>query len=152
MAFFDFIKHAGEKIWGKADASLADKTNKLKEHISALGLPGTESVVVTINDDNSVTLSGTVPCQETKNKIIVMAGNVEGISGVNDNLQAEQTGQESQFYTVINGDSLSIIAKRVYADAGKYQIIFEANKPMLSNPDKIYPGQKLIIPALEGKK
>ncbi|TDN46750.1 peptidoglycan-binding protein LysM [Scandinavium goeteborgense] len=151
MAFFDFIKHAGEKIWSTTDASTADKITKLKEHISAPGFSGTENIVVAINDDESVTLSGTVPDQETKNKIIVMVGNVEGISGVNDNLKPGQTGQESHFYTVVKGDTLSVIARNVYADSGKYKLIFEANKPMLLNPDKIYPGQKLIIPALKGE-
>ena len=44
------------------------------------------------------------------------------------------------------GDTLSAIAKEVYGDANKYPVIFEANKPMLSSPDRIYPGQKLVIP------
>jgi nucleoid-associated protein YgaU len=46
-----------------------------------------------------------------------------------------------------SGDTLSKIAKEAYGDANAYMKIFEANKPMLSNPDKIYPGQKLRIPA-----
>ena len=45
------------------------------------------------------------------------------------------------------GDTLSKIAKEEYGDANTYMKIFEANKPMLSNPDKIYPGQMLRIPA-----
>ena len=55
---------------------------------------------------------------------------------------------EKQYYTVVSGDYLSKISKRVYGDAMKYNIIFEANKPMLTDPDKIYPGQVLVIPAL----
>jgi len=47
---------------------------------------------------------------------------------------------------VEKGDTLSAISKRVYGDANKYQKIFEANKPMLSDPNKIYPGQVLRIP------
>jgi nucleoid-associated protein YgaU len=51
-------------------------------------------------------------------------------------------------YTVKSGDTLSAIAKEQYGDAMKYPQIFEANKPMLENPDKIYPGQVLRIPPL----
>ena len=47
------------------------------------------------------------------------------------------------------GDTLSGIAKTVYGKASKYPVIFEANRPMLSDPDKIYPGQVLRIPPLE---
>jgi len=53
---------------------------------------------------------------------------------------------EAKFYTVVSGDSLSKIAKEYYGNAMKYPVIFEANKPMLSHPDKIYPGQVLRIP------
>lgn len=52
----------------------------------------------------------------------------------------------SQFYTVKSGDTLSKIAKEFYGEAGKYPQIFEANKPMLKDADKIYPGQMLRIP------
>ena len=52
----------------------------------------------------------------------------------------------SRFYTVQSGDTLSKIAREFYGDAGKYPRIFEANKPMLKDPDKIYPGQMLRIP------
>jgi nucleoid-associated protein YgaU len=54
---------------------------------------------------------------------------------------------ESKFYHVKPGDSLSKIAKQFYGDPNKYAAIFEANKPMLSDPDKIYPGQVLRVPA-----
>ena len=86
---------------------------------------------------------------------MVVAGNVNGISSVNDNLilnipePVVIPEPEKQFYTVVSGDYLSKISKRVYGDANKYNIIFEANKPMLKDPNKIYPGQVLVIPALE---
>ena len=57
---------------------------------------------------------------------------------------------EAQFHTVVSGDSLSKIAKHFYGDPMKYPVIFEANKPMLADPDKIYPGQVLRIPAMKG--
>ena len=57
-------------------------------------------------------------------------------------------GTGEQTYTVQAGDNLSKIAKQFYGNPNKYPVIFEANKPMLKDPDKIYPGQKLRIPAL----
>jgi nucleoid-associated protein YgaU len=90
-----------------------------------------------------------------KNKIIVTAGNINGISVVEDYLliirpePVEPPEPEKQFYTVKKGDYLSKIAKEVYGDAKKYPVIFEANKPMLKDPDLIYPGQVLVIPPLK---
>lgn len=84
--------------------------------------------------------------QELKEKILVAVGNVAGISGVEDHVAVAQSAAESQFYTVKKGDTLSAIAKAVYGNANQYNKIFEANKPMLTHPDKIYPGQVLRIP------
>jgi nucleoid-associated protein YgaU len=55
---------------------------------------------------------------------------------------------EATFYTVKSGDTLGKIAQEQYGSASKYTVIFEANQPMLKDPDKIYPGQSLRIPAL----
>lgn len=66
---------------------------------------------------------------------------------VSDGVKVTQSGAESRFYTVKSGDTLSAISKAMYGSANDYQRIFEANKPMLTHPDKIYPGQVLIIPA-----
>lgn len=63
--------------------------------------------------------------------------------------EAAKHAWTSRTHVVQKGDTLSKIAKEVYGNAGKYTVIFEANKPMLSDPDKIYPGQTLRIPALE---
>ena len=49
----------------------------------------------------------------------------------------------------MSGDTLGKIAKNYYGNAMKYPVIFEANKPMLTHPDKIYPGQVLRIPVLD---
>ncbi|RQH14455.1 LysM peptidoglycan-binding domain-containing protein, partial [Okeania hirsuta] len=75
-------------------------------------------------------------------------GNIEGIACVDDRMEVLVPEPEAQFYTVVSGDSLSKIAKRHYGDAMKYPEIFEANKPMLSDPNKIYPGQVLRLPHL----
>ncbi|WP_201325664.1 LysM peptidoglycan-binding domain-containing protein, partial [Burkholderia sp. E168m23] len=67
------------------------------------------------------------------------------VAGVNDD-DLQPDDPEVQYHDVKPGDTLSAIAKEVYGDANKYPVIFEANKPMLSSPDRIYPGQKLVIP------
>ena len=53
-----------------------------------------------------------------------------------------------QSYTVVQGDSLSKIAKRVYGKASYWRQIFEANKDNIKDPDLIYPGQVLRLPEL----
>ena len=69
-----------------------------------------------------------------------------GVGAVNDMLTVRAPEPESQWHTVVSGDNLSKIAKKFYGDPNKYPVIFEANKPMLKHPDKIYPGQVLRIP------
>ena len=65
-----------------------------------------------------------------------------------DQLTVEAPAPEARFYTVVSGDTLSKIALSQYGNAAKYPVIFEANKPMLKDPNKIYPGQNLRIPPL----
>jgi nucleoid-associated protein YgaU len=90
---------------------------------------------------------GVAKDQETKEKVILAAGNVQGVGGVHDNMTVDLSQPEAKFYTVAKGDTLSKIAKEFYGNANAYMKIFEANKPMLTHPDKIYPGQNLRIPA-----
>ena len=78
---------------------------------------------------------------------MLCCGNVAAVKSVANDLTFP-AGSASQYHDVVSGDNLSKIAKTYYGDANKYMVIFEANKPMLSDPDKIYPGQKLRIPAL----
>lgn len=98
-------------------------------------------------DGDKVTLTGTVASQADREKIVLLVGNTEGTGSVDDQLKVEKPEPEGQYYEVKSGDSLSKIAKQFYGDANKYPVIFEANKPMLKDPDEIYPGQKLRIPA-----
>jgi nucleoid-associated protein YgaU len=77
---------------------------------------------------------------------VLCCGNVAGVQGVKDMMSVDQSQPEAKFYTVVSGDTLSKISKQYYGDANKYMKIFDANKPMLTSPDKIYPGQKLRIP------
>lgn len=159
MGLFSFIKNAGAAIGiGKSEAEEAAEAAaetkaanlaaaaKMIETTQALGLE-VEGIKVAINNDTA-TVSGLASDQATREKVILVVGNTEGIAQVDDQLEVKVQEPEATFYTVKKGDYLSKISKAVYGDAMKYEIIFEANKPMLTHPDKIYPGQVLRIPAL----
>ena len=94
-------------------------------------------------------MKGKVNTQEEREKIVLLLGNSEGIGSVDDQLQVSSPQAEAQYYDVKSGDTLSKISKQFYGDANKYNVIFEANRPMLKNADDIYPGQKLRIPAAQ---
>jgi len=150
MGLFTFIKDAGAKIFGgktsseKEAENEAGKAQKIAELVHGLGLEITEFTVSV--DDDKATLKGFANTQAAREKAILAAGNVEGIASVEDHINVADAAPEAKFYTVKSGDSLSKIAKEFYGDPMKYPQIFEANKPMLSDPDKIYPGQTLRIP------
>ena len=152
MGLISFLKGAGEKVFGKSDKTLEkEKAEAIVNHINKYDL-NVKDLLVTV-DGETVTLNGEVSSVLERNRVVVVTGNVDGISSVNDNLtlnipEPVIVEPEKQYYTVVSGDYLSKISKRVYGDAMKYNIIFEANKPMLTDPDKIYPGQVLVIPAL----
>jgi len=154
MGLFSFIKEAGEKLFGTGEAAAAssapDANAKagaaIKTYIETLKLP-VENLTVAFDGATSVvTVGGTTPDQATKEKVLLAAGNVAGVGEVQDSIVVTNPEPEAQFHTVVRGDTLSAIAKKFYGNANKYPVIFEANKPMLSNPDKIYPGQVLRIP------
>ena len=77
--------------------------------------------------------------------MVICCGNVQNVAGVIDDMQAPEE-PESTYHTVERGDTLSAVSKKAYGNANLYNVIFEANRPMLSHPDKIYPGQVLRIP------
>jgi LysM repeat protein len=111
------------------------------QNLSATGL------TVTFDGATSIaSVFGVAPDQATKEKIVLCAGNVSGVAQVKDMMSVDKSEPESKFYTVVSGDMRSKISKAQYGDANAYMKIFEANKPMLSHPDKIYPGQVLRIP------
>ena len=150
MGLFSFIKGAGKKIFGNKETAPAlsaeqSKIQALNNAVAALGIP-----VNGLNIDlaEQVIVEGSTGTNADREKIILALGNVEGIGAVADNITVLNPEPESIFHEVKSGDSLSKIAKEVYGDPMKYNAIFEANKPMLSHPDKIYPGQILRIPAL----
>ena len=142
MGLLNFVKEAGEKIWDAVSGdSKEDRADKLKKHIDGLNLPGAEKVNIDVAEDGTATVTGDVASQEDKEKILVAVGNVTGVGQVSDGVKVTQSGAESRFYTVKSGDTLSAISKAMYGSANEYQRIFEANKPMLTHPDKIYPGE-----------
>lgn len=171
MGLMSFIKEAGEKLFhigeakaatptaappaGAAPAAPAVDVAALNEkagaaitnYVKSQNLP-TEGIDIKFDGaSGTVTVSGTVPDQATKEKLLLCCGNVQYVAGVNDMLVVAQAAEPaSQWYTVVSGDNLSKIAKQFYGNPNKYPVIFEANKPMLSHPDKIYPGQMLRIP------
>ena len=104
-----------------------------------------EELKIDVSGDTA-TVHGLVDDQAEREKVVLALGNVAGIARVDDRLETKKKTPEAQMYTVASGDSLSKIAKKFYGDAGKYPLIFEANRPMLRDPDKIYPGQVLRIP------
>ena len=104
-----------------------------------------EHLKIDVTGDTAV-VHGMVDDQAERERVVLALGNVIGIAHVDDRLETKKKEPESQMYTVVAGDSLSKIAKQFYGNANDYMRIFEANKPMLTHPDKIYPGQNLRIP------
>lgn len=166
MGLFSFVKDAGAAIFGGKDKDdepaepvVKSFANRLRDHdINPEGIYFDRKGSV-------VKVEGTVPDQDTKEKVVIILGNVQGIDTVDDQLQVAQAGRttpagtastrgadatpedwSADTYTVQPGDTLGGIAKKLYGSASKYMVIFNANTPMLKDPDKIYPGQVLRIP------
>ncbi|MBK9104231.1 MAG: peptidoglycan-binding protein LysM [Saprospiraceae bacterium] len=156
MGLFSFSKSSGAKLVDKkaeekAAAVSAEelkrvKTEAMMKAVDNLHLP-VKDVSILLNDD-VVTVYGEAETQVAKELVLLTLGNNAGISSVDDRMSVVKPEPEATFYEVKSGDSLSKIAKEVYGDAKKYNAIFEANKPMLKDPDLIYPGQMLRIPTL----
>ncbi|POF31464.1 peptidoglycan-binding protein LysM [Roseibium marinum] len=144
MGFFDFVTDAGKKLFGDDEAPAAS-ADAIEKEVAALGLDG--DVKVEVNGD-TVKIAGAAPTQEAREKLILAAGNVLGIGKVEEEITVETSEPQATFHRVEKGDTLWAVAEKAYGNGSKYQAIFEANKPMLSHPDKIYPGQVLRIPAL----
>jgi len=165
MGLFSFLKGSGKDDLKKKEEELAakaaiDQANAAAQQaiLHSQKVLWLESIVNNLNvpvtdlsvqlDGDTVIVNGNVATQADKEKIILALGNVNGVAVVDDQLVAEAQEEESAFYEVKSGDSLSKIAKAYYGDPMKYPLIFEANKPMLKDPDKIYPGQQLRIPKI----
>jgi len=169
MGLFSFLKNAGAKVlagkkvkevsvpkppknaskdaYNTKEVLRRQKMILLRGVIDSLGLKA-KDMEIDLNG-SKVTVYGRVKNQSEKEKVVLALGNVAGIATVDDRLIVKNPEPEAKFYTVKSGDSLSKIAKKFYKDAKKYNIIFEANKPMLKDPNKIYPGQNLRIPPIK---
>ncbi len=167
MSLLSFVKEAGEKLFGRGQAQAAmaevktDPANEAK--VKAANDAAADAIVgyiksqnlsatgLTVNFDGATataTVYGVAADQATKEKVALCCGNVAGVVAVNNMMSVDQSAPEAKYYTVVSGDNLSKISKAQYGDPNKYMLIFDANKPMLTHPDKIYPGQVLRIPPL----
>ena len=161
MSLISFIENAGEKLLGAAPASAApvggsvpnvEQLNEtagaaIAKYVASQNLTAQNLSITYDGASKTVTLKGVASDQATKEKIALCCGNVHSVAKVDDQLTVAQgAGPSSTLYEVKAGDTLSKIAKSVYGDANAYMKIFEANKPMLSDPNKIYPGQQLRVP------
>lgn len=143
MGFFDFIKDAGTKILGKGDDN--ENVKKLiEEEKETMPIEGLEVVV----EGDTVKLKGKAKSAEDKVKAALIAGNIEGIAKVDADALETETPQEVEdlFYEIQKGDTLWRVAEIYYQDGSRYKEIFEANREVIKDPDKIYPGQMIRIP------
>jgi nucleoid-associated protein YgaU len=164
MSLITFLESAGEKLFSQSPAAPQQPGGPVsRPDVAALNSTAGAAITKYVTSQNltaqnldiqydgaskTVTLRGIAPDQATKEKIVLCCGNVASVAKVNDQLTvAAPATPAAAFREVKSGDTLSKIAKEVYGDANAYMKIFEANKPMLSNPDKIYPGQQLRIPS-----
>jgi nucleoid-associated protein YgaU len=157
-SLFDYAKDMGKRLF----TSDAEAGINILKHIEANN-PGVNPVNAKY-DNGCVTLSGFADSQAAREKCILMAGNVKGVEKVvadkleirlaqatPDAVEAPVTPEpevETRFYTIQSGDTLYAIAKEFYGNGMKYPDIFEANREVILDADKIYPGQKIRIPSL----
>ena len=141
MGLFDFFAETGKKLFGNDD----EAADNIKQHIEADN-PGVENLGVDYQS-GVVSLSGNADSTEAMEKTVLMAGNVKGVSEVKaDAMQVPPAQENVEYYVIQSGDTLSALAKKHYGNAGDYPRIFEANREVIKDADKIYPGQKIRIP------
>ena len=133
MGLFSFFKRSGKRLKSE-EPTAAD----LQKEVADLGLDA-EGLDISIEGDK-VKVTGAAVSDEMREKVILAVGNVEGVAEVEDD------AGDAAFHTVEKGDTLWAVSEKALGKGSRYMEIFEANKPMLSDPDKIYPGQVLRIP------
>lgn len=144
MGFFDFIKDAGAKILGKGDDSENVKSLIEKESET---MP-IDNLDVEVQGD-TVILKGNAKSAEDRVKAALIAGNIEGVTKVvTDDLTTDDGVEalDDLYYEIQKGDTLWRVADIYYKDGSRYKEIFEANREVIKDPDKIYPGQMIRIP------
>jgi len=146
MGLLDFARDVGRQIFD-TDAEAADN---IKQHIE-IGMTGVKNITVAY-DDGVATICGDCDSQAVREQAILLAGNVKGVEKViADDLNApapapEEKVSKDEFYEIKSGDTLGAISKQFYGKSSQYMRIFEANREIIEDPNKIYPGQKIRIP------
>ena len=147
MGLFDFAKDVGRQLFD-TDAEAADN---IKEHLE-IRTSGISNIEVDY-DDGVATICGDCINQATKDNAVLMVGNIKGVEKVvADDLRVpppakeEEPEEKSEIYEIVSGDTLGKIAERYYGKPSEYMRIFEANREIIEDPDRIYPGQKIRIP------
>ncbi len=141
MGLFDYVSNMGKKLFSKDD----DAQENIQAHIEENN-PGIDDMQVSYND-GVVSLSGTAQSPEAMEKAVLMAGNIQGVEQVNiDGMTVPEETVNVEYYVIQSGDTLSALAKTYYGNPMDYPRIFEANKEVIIDPDKIYVGQKIRIP------
>ncbi|WP_035791293.1 peptidoglycan-binding protein LysM [Kitasatospora mediocidica] len=157
MGLIDFVPSAGVKDPGVTAALAAASTpntadleqkaaDSIRNDVTANGLTADGLDIAFDAATATVTVQGEAPDQVTKEKILLVCGNIKGVTGVNDEMSVTAPSDPSQLYTVTAGDNLAKIAAQYYGNANDYPKIVDANQPMIVNADRIYPGQLLRIP------
>jgi nucleoid-associated protein YgaU len=145
MGLFDFAKDVGRQLFD-TDAEAADN---IKSHLD-IKMSGISNLDVQF-DDGVATICGSCVNEATRNSAVLLAGNIQGVTKVVADeftfpAPVEEEKERVEYYEIVSGDTLGAIAKRFYGDASKYTRIHEANKELIPDPNKIYPGQKIKIP------
>ena len=146
MGLFDFVKDVGRQIFDTDD----EAADNIKQHLE-IKLSGLSNLEVEF-DDGVATICGDCTNAAVRERAVLLAGNIQGVEKVvADDLKApepkpEEPEEKAEVYEIVSGDTLGGIAKKYYGKAGAYMKIFEANRDIISDPNKIYPGQKIRIP------
>jgi nucleoid-associated protein YgaU len=145
MGLFDFVRDIGRKVFN----SDSEANDKIKAEIEA-SLKGIEGLTVDYDPaSGDVKLGGQATSTDALQKAILIAGNTKGVANVSvDGMKAPAAEDQTQYYIIKSGDTLSAIAQHFYKDANKYPKIFEANREVIKDANLIFPGQKIRIPPL----
>ena len=143
MGLFDYVSDIGKKLFGDDDD---DAGEKVREYIEEDN-PGVEGLKVNV-EDGVAKVSGKAKDQSAFEKAILMAGNVFGVSRVEAaELETPDTPTANvEYYEIKSGDTLWAVSSKFLGSGARYTEIFEANREVIKDPDKIYPGQKIRIP------
>ncbi|MEM1263594.1 MAG: peptidoglycan-binding protein LysM [Pseudomonadota bacterium] len=156
MDLFGFAKDMGRRLFNQ-DEEAAEKIKELIENNN----PGVSDLSVDF-DDGIVSLGGECSSSAAREKCILMAGNVQGVvdvyatkmtvtaaqapAGADAAATPEPAEEKVEYYVIQSGDTLGKLAKEYYGNAMEYPRIFEANREVIEDPDKIFVGQKIRIP------